>query len=110
MSLPLGTGEVLCKDGARFSIRTDAAAHVVISAHSHDVDAQRVSGLGRHLGSHEPGDLRAEFRGMSAETVRAYIRAHGGFADAGPYARASLRALPGACLMLPSLNPAARPA
>ncbi|MCJ2078773.1 hypothetical protein MKK68_24550 [Methylobacterium sp. E-016] len=83
---------VSCKDGSTFLV-TGSPGHVVLFATFRD-KAVVSTGLGRFQTFHEPGDLRAEHKGMPVEVVRAYAKAHGGVDHAGEEALALLKSLP----------------
>ncbi len=113
MSMPLKPNAVRCKDGTVFSVgpegcRDRPGARVVVHASFRDAMRQS-SGLAQFEIFHEPGDASAEHAGMPVEIVRAYARAHGGVAEAGPEALAFLKRLASAAAETPAPIPEAPP-
>lgn len=89
MSPPLKPSAVACRDGHRFAVEA-ADGSLVVTAPAGD-PALEPAGLSPYEDATQarPGVLRHS--GVPVDAVRALIRLHGGFAEAGPDAMAALK-------------------
>ncbi len=90
MTDPLKPAAVLCRDGTRFAVESLDGTLLVTTPSPDPV--RETSGLARSEAALQcrAGVLR--HNGVPIDTVRAYIRQHGGYADAGPEALETLKA------------------
>lgn len=103
MTRPLSPTDIRCKDGVVFTVDRKCGSITVFATFRDDLRTS--SGLARYDTFHEPGDARAEHTGMPVEIVRAYAKAHGGVAEAGPQALALLKELPSQTAPVPDPEP-----
>lgn len=91
MSHPLKPSAVACRDGNRFAVET-ADGSLIVSTPAGDDPVRETSGLAQHAFPVQPIAGVIRHGSVPIETVRAFIRAHGGFEAAGPLALEVLRA------------------
>lgn len=92
MSAPIKPSAVLCRDGERFAVES-VDGSLIVSTPSTDDPVRETLALAQFEFPVQPivGVLR--HGGVPIETVRAFIRLHGGFEAAGPLAMEVLRAV-----------------